>query len=64
MLNSVLHFDFTMLLKQWAKEKRRSHISEKKKTEEKQNSVTIMISADRKRTVFLVKLKLEGESYE
>ena len=65
MLNSVLHFDFTMLLKQWAKEKRRSHISEKKKTEKKkQNSVTIMISADGKRTVFPVKLKLEGESYE
>ena len=32
----------------------------RKKTEEKQNSVTIMISVDRKGTVFPVKLKLEG----
>ena len=36
----------------------------RKKTEEKQNSVTIMISVDGKGTVFPVKLKLEGESFE
>ena len=35
-----------------------------KKTEEKQNSVTIMMSADEKETVFPVTLKLEGESFE
>ena len=36
----------------------------RKKVEEKQNSVTIMISVDRKGIVFSVKLKLEGESFE
>ena len=36
----------------------------RKKAREKQNSVTIMISAERKGTVFPVKLKLEGESFE
>ena len=36
----------------------------RKKTEEKQNSATIMIYIDEKRTVFLVKLKLQGESFE
>ena len=35
-----------------------------KKTEEKQNSADIMISVDGKRTVFPVKLKLQGESFE
>ena len=61
LLNVVLHFGCT---KQWAKGKKgRTHTSEAK-TREKQNSVTIMISADRKGTVFPVKLKLEGESCE
>ena len=36
----------------------------RKKTEEKQNSVTIMTSVDGKEVVFPVKLKLEGESFE
>ena len=36
----------------------------KRKTEEKQNSFTIMISVDRKETDFPVKLKLEGELFE
>ena len=36
----------------------------RKKTEEKQKSVTIMISVDGKGTVCLVKLKLEWESFE
>ena len=52
-----------MLLKEWEKEKRRRYISEEK-TEEKQNSVTIMMSIDAKGTVFPVRLKLEGKSFE
>ena len=36
----------------------------RKKTEEKHKTVTIMISVDGKGTVFLVTLKLEGESFE
>ena len=36
------------------------HLSEKKKTEQKQKSATIMISVDAKGTVFSVKLKLQG----
>ena len=44
-----MHFGCT---KQWAKGKKgRTHTSEEK-TKEKQNSVTIMISADRKGTAF------------
>ena len=35
-----------------------------KKAEEKQNSATIMIFVDEKGTDFLVKLKLQGESFE
>ena len=35
-----------------------------KKTEEKPNSATIIISVDDKGTVFPVKLKLQGESFE
>ena len=35
-----------------------------KKTEEKQNGVTIMISVNGKGTIYPVKLKLEGESIE
>ena len=59
----VLHFGFTMLLKHCAKEKMKMvHFSGK--TEEKQNSVTIIISVYGKGTVFPVKLKLEGESFE
>ena len=36
----------------------------RRKTEEKQNSVTIVISVDGKETGFPVKLKLKGESFE
>ena len=36
----------------------------RKKTEEKQNGATIMMSVDEKGTVFPVKLKVEGESFE
>ena len=60
MLNAVLHFGFAMLLKQSAKEKKMI----RKKTEEKQNSITIMMSIDGKGTVFLVKLTLKGELFE
>ena len=35
-----------------------------KKTEEKQNSATIIISVDGKVTVFPMKLKLQRESFE
>ena len=59
-----MHFGFTMLLKQWTKEKKEDDAFLRKKREEKQNSATIMISVDEKGTVFPVKLKLEGESFE
>ena len=36
----------------------------RKKTEEKQNSAAMMISVDGIGTVFPVKLKLQGESFE
>ena len=36
----------------------------RKKTEEKQNGATIMMCVDEKGTVFSVKLKVEGESFE
>ena len=51
-----------MLLKQCAKKEDDKFLS--KKAEEKYNSVTIMMSVDEKVTVFPVKLKLEGESFE
>ena len=35
----------------------------RKKTQEKQNSATIMISVDGKVTVFPMKLKLQGSSF-
>ena len=35
-----------------------------KKAEERQNSATTMISVDGKGTVFLMKLILQGESFE
>ena len=39
----------------------RWYLSEEKKTEEKENSATIMISVYEKGTVFPIKLKLLGE---
>ena len=36
----------------------------KKKVEERQNSATTMISVDGKGTIFPMKLKLHGESFE
>ena len=46
------------------KRKKEDDEKQKKETEEKQNSVTIMMNLDEKGTVFLVRLKLEGESFE
>ena len=61
LLNGILHFGFTILFKKWLKEKKKMIPSWGKKTEEKQNRATIMISADGEGTVFPVKLKLQGE---
>ena len=41
--------------------RKKDDIFVRKKAEEKQNNANIMIFVDRKRTVFLVKLKLQGE---
>ena len=53
---------FYNFIKKWVKEKKKDDTfgskKKTKKTEEKQNSATIMISADGKGTVFPVKLKL------
>ena len=57
------NFGFTILFKKWEKEKK-DDIFLRKKTEEKQNSAAIMISVDRKGTVFLLKLRLQCESFE
>ena len=59
LLNGVLHFDFTILLKKWAKEDDDTFL--RKTAEEKQNSASIIISVDGKGTVFPGKLKLQGE---
>ena len=40
------------------------YLSKEKIAEEKQNSATIMVSVDGEGTVFLVKLKLQRESFE
>ena len=60
LLNCVLHFAFTISLKNRQKKKKFSET----KTEEKQNSATIMISVHEKVTIFPVKLKLQEESFE
>ena len=62
LLYRALQFGFIMFLKQQAKEKNVDKTL-RKNAEEKQNSVTIMISVDGRGTVFSVKLKLEGESF-
>ena len=63
LLNDVSLFGFTILLKNGQKKKENDTFL-KKKAEEKENSATTMISVDRKGTVFPVKLKLQGESFE
>ena len=52
-----------MFLKQEVKEKKKM-IHFWRKSDEKQNSVTITISVDGKGTVYPAKLKLERESFE
>ena len=52
-----------MLLKQWAKEKKKMTHIWGEKSEEKQNSVTIIIYVVENGTVFPVKFKLKGESF-
>ena len=60
MVFSALVLQF--LAKKISKRKKKDDTFLKKKNrKEKQNRVTIMISVDGKRTVFLVKLKLQGE---
>ena len=54
---------YTLVLKQEAKFKKDDTVL-RKNTDEKQNCVTTTISAGWKGTVFPVKLKLEGESFE
>ena len=46
------------------KQTKKKKKKKQKKTEEKPNSATIIISVDDKGTVFPVKLKLQGESFE
>ena len=60
MVFSALVLQF--LSKKISKRKKKDDTFLKKKNrKEKQNRVTVMISVDGKRTVFLVKLKLQGE---
>ena len=53
-----------MLLKNGQKEKKRCYISEEKKLKKSHNSVTIIKFVDKKRRIFPLKLKLEGELSE
>ena len=50
-----------MLLKNGQKEKKRCYIFEEKKLKKNHNSVTIIKFVDKKRRIFPLKLKLEGE---
>ena len=58
-----LEFLLIFILKM-SKNKKEDDTFLRKKTEEKQNSATVMISVDEIETVFPVKLKLPGESCE
>ena len=60
LLNEVLHFGFTVSIKQWTKEKKKM-IPFWGKKQEKLNSATTMISVVGKGTFFPVKLKLQGK---
>ena len=55
---------FYNVIKTMGKRKKGHDTFLRKKTKEKENRATIMISLDGKGTVFPVKLKLEGESFE
>ena len=64
LLRVVLYFGFIILLTKLAKTKKMMITFWGKKAEEKQNSTTIMISVDGKKTIFPMKLKLQAESFE
>ena len=55
---------FYNVIKTMDKRKEKDESFLRKKTEEKQNGVAIMISLNGKGTIYRVKLKLEGESIE
>ena len=59
-----LHFDFTIFIEKMRNRKKKKTMPFwGKKTEEKQNRATIMISVHSKGTVFPVKLKLQWEYF-
>ena len=64
MINRVLHFGLTILFKKWTKEKKKMIPFYRKNIDKRQSSAIIMISVEAKGTVFPVKLKLQGESFE
>ena len=55
---------FYNVIKTMDKRKEEDESFPRKKTKEKQNGVTIMISVNGKGTIYPVKLKLEGEPIE
>ena len=63
LVNGVSHFGFTFLLK-YGKKKKQDDTFLRKTTRRETESPSIMISVDWKFTVFPVKLKLQGKSYE
>ena len=58
LLNGVLHFGFTILLKNGKRKKENDTFLRKKKTEEKQNRVTIMISVHGKGDSFYSEVEI------
>ena len=60
LLNDDLHFGFTILFKRIGKRKKEDDTFLRKKIAKQQNSATIMISIDGKKTVSLVK-EITGE---
>ena len=60
LLNGDLHFGFTILFKRIGKRKKEDDTFLRKKTAKQQNSATIMISIDGKKTVSLEK-EIPGE---
>ena len=63
LVNGVSHFGFIFLLK-YGKKKKQDDTFLRKTTRTETESPSIMISVDWKFTVFPVKLKLQGKSYE
>ena len=60
----VFHFLVLQFYLKNGQRKKENDTFLKKKAEERQNSATTMISVDGKGTVFLMKLILQGESFE